>query len=64
MMFFLSMLLLIAVAVALLVAGPALSTDGIGRKTRILLSFIVFLLLILAPMLLYILLGIPQLALL
>ncbi|MFN7401300.1 MAG: hypothetical protein ACK5WQ_01290 [Alphaproteobacteria bacterium] len=64
MMFFLSMLLLIAVAVALLVAGPALSTDGIGRKPRILLSFIVFLLLILAPMMLYILLGIPQLALL
>jgi hypothetical protein len=64
MMFFLSMLLLIAVAVALLVAGPALSTDEIGRKERILLCFIVFFLLILAPMLLYILLGIPQLALL
>lgn len=64
MIFFLSMLLMIAVAIALFVAGPALSTAGMGRKQRILLSFIVFLLLVLAPMMLYILLGIPQLALL
>jgi hypothetical protein len=64
MIFFLGMLLVAATAIALLVAGGALSTDEIGRKERILLSFIVFFLLILTPMLLYILLGIPQLALL
>jgi hypothetical protein len=64
MIFFLIMLLIIALTVALLVAGPALSTAGLGRKPRIILILLVFFMLVLAPMLLYILLGIPQLALL
>jgi uncharacterized membrane protein len=61
--FFLFLLFAVALAVAALVAGPALSTPQMGRRTRILLTLLMFFLLVLMPMALYILLGIPPLAL-
>jgi hypothetical protein len=63
MIFFLLLLCGVSLAVAALVAGPALSTAATPRHARILLSLLMFFLLVFMPMLLYILLGIPPLAL-
>lgn len=63
MIFFLFLLFAVAFAVAALVSGPALSTPQMGRRPRIILTLLMFFLLVLVPMALYILLGIPPLAL-